>query len=154
MCWSLQSNPGTENNISCHILFVGTARHPDRVACKTDRCAAPRYRAVFFMWFVQCDGRDCLQDANSFRFFERLVGDYLHWLYICRDRIYITSQQSMSSTTCWCRHYPEHWGGFRRIFWLDFTRRNAFLSPTYGGCDHSCWNTLSSIHLFRKKEIK
>jgi|LGVF01.1.fsa_nt_gb hypothetical protein len=48
MCWSLQSNPGTENNISCHILFVGTARHPDRVACKPDRCAAPRYRAVFF----------------------------------------------------------------------------------------------------------
>ena len=100
MYWSLQSNPGTENNNSCHILFVGTARHPDQVACKPGRCAAPNYRAVFFMWFVQCDGRDCLQGANSFKFFGRLVGDYLHWLYIYRDRIYITSQQSMSSTTC------------------------------------------------------
>ena len=48
MCLSLQSNPGTENANSCLILLVGTTRHPDRVACKTDRCATHRYRAVFF----------------------------------------------------------------------------------------------------------
>ena len=83
MCRSLQSNPGTENNISCHILFVGITRHPDRVTCKPDRCAAPRYRAVFFMWFVQCDGRDCLQDANSFQFFGRLAGDLAGFGLVC-----------------------------------------------------------------------
>lgn len=108
MCLSLQSNPGTENANSCLILLVGTTRHPDRVACKPDRCAAHRYRAVFFMCLFSVTAGIILST-------EAVFAAFFGWIL------------------------------------LGETHSSVQL---LGGCDHTCWNTHSSIHLFRKKEIK